>query len=98
MLFVYDDKAYSLIALNVEKDLQVHISSITAWKSLQKQFEFVSVTQIVRLNRKLYAASINEGADLMEHLTHMTSLAELKRNFFEEVCHGRAGKFTQIVR
>ena len=30
------DKAYSLIALNVEKDLQVHISSVTdplaAWK------------------------------------------------------------------
>ena len=42
------DKAYSLIALNVEKDLQVHISSVTdplpAWKILQKQFEFVSVT------------------------------------------------------
>ena len=39
------DKAYSLIALNVEKDLQVHISSVTnpleAWKILQKQFEFV---------------------------------------------------------
>ena len=46
------DKAYSLIALNVEKDLQVHISSVTdplaAWRTLQKQFEFVSVTQIVR--------------------------------------------------
>ena len=49
------DKVYSLIALNVEKDLQVHISSVTdplaAWNILQKQFEFVSVTQIVRLNR-----------------------------------------------
>ena len=46
------DKAYSLIALNVEKDLQVHISSGTdprvAWETLQKQFEFVSITQIVR--------------------------------------------------
>ena len=74
------DKAHSLIALNVEKNLQVHISSVTdplaAWKILQKQFEFVSVTQIVRLNRKFYAASMKEGADLMQHLTHMTSLAE----------------------
>ena len=41
--------------VELEKDLQVHISSVTdplaAWKILQKQFEFVSVTQIVRLNR-----------------------------------------------
>ena len=44
--------------------------------TLQKQFEFVSVTQIVRINRKFYAASMKEGADLMQHLTHMTSLAE----------------------
>ena len=40
------DKASSLIALNVEKDLQVHISSVTdplaVWKILQKQFECVS--------------------------------------------------------
>ena len=70
---------YSLIALNVKKDLQVHISSVInpleAWKILQKQFEFVSVTQIVRINRKFYAASMKEDADLMQHLTHMTSLA-----------------------
>ena len=74
------DKAYLLIALNVEKHLQVHISSVTnpleAWQILQKQFEFVSVTQIVRINRKVYAASMKEDGDLMQHLTHMTSLAQ----------------------
>ena len=74
------DKAYSLIALNVEKELQVYISSVTkplkAWKILQKQFEFVSVTQIVCINRKFYAASMKEGADLLQHVTYMTSLAE----------------------
>ena len=42
---------------------------LPVWKILQKQFEFVSVTQFC-------AASIKEGADLMQHLTHMTSLAE----------------------
>ena len=77
------DKAYSLIALNVQRDLQVHISSVTdplaAWRTLQKQFEFVSVTQIVRLNRKFYAATMKEGADLQEHLTYMTLLAEQLR-------------------
>lgn len=92
------DKAYSLIALNVEKDLQVHISSVTnpleAWKILQKQFEFVSVTQIVRVNRKFYAASMKEGADLMQHLTHMTSLAEQLRELKEEIS---SKKFATVV-
>ena len=92
------DKAYSLIALNVEKDLQVHISSVTnpleAWKILQKQFEFVSVTQIVRINRKFYAASMKEDADLMQHLTHMTSLAEQLREMNEEIS---PKKFATVV-
>ena len=92
------DKAYSLIALNVEKDLQVHISSVTnpleAWKILQKQFEFVSVTQIVRINRKFYAASMKEDADLMQHLTHMTSLAEQLREMKEEIS---SKKFATVV-
>ena len=69
------DKAYLLIALNVEKDLSV-TDPLPAWKILQKQFEFVSVTQIIRLNRQFYAASMKEGTDSMQHLTHMTSLAE----------------------
>ena len=84
--------------MNVEKDLQVHISSVTdplaAWKILQKQFEFVSVTQIVRLNRKFYAASMKEGADLMQHLTHMTSLAEQLREMNEEIS---SKKFATVV-
>ena len=74
---LWSDKAYSLIALNIEKDLQIHISSVTdpftTWKNLQKQFEFVSVTQIVGLNRRFYAASMKDDADLIQHLTHMTS-------------------------
>ena len=82
----------------MEKDLQVHISSVTdplaAWKILQKQFEFVSVTQIVRLNRKFYAASMKEGADLMQHLTHMTSLAEQLREMNEEIS---SKKFATVV-
>ena len=39
---IRSDKAYSLIALSVDKRLQVHISSMTdlcvAWEVLQKQF------------------------------------------------------------
>ena len=74
------DKAYSLIALSVDKSLQVHITSTTdpriAWETLQKQFEFISITQIVRLNRMFYAATMKEGTDIIDHLTYMTSLAE----------------------
>ena len=84
--------------MNVEKDLQVHISSVTdplaAWKILQKQFEFVSVTQIVRLNRKFYAASMKEGADLMQHLTPVTSLAGQLREMNEEIS---SKKFATVV-
>ena len=74
---LWSDKAYSLTALNIEKDRQIHISSVTdpvtTWKILQRQFEFVSVAQIVGLNRRFYAASMKGGADLIQHLTRMTS-------------------------
>ena len=83
------DKAYSLIALSVDKSLQVHISLTTdpraAWEVLQTQFECVSIAQIVRLNRKFYAATMKEGTDLMEHLMYMTSLAEQLRELKEEI-------------
>ena len=92
------DEAYSLIALNVEIGLEVKISSVTnpleAWKILQMQFEFVSVTQIVRINRKFYAASMKEDADLMQYLTHMTCLAEQLREMNEEIS---TKKFATVV-
>ena len=62
------DKAYSLIALSVEKELQIHVATKStpkeAWDSLKNQFEFVSVTQLVRLNRRFYAAKMEEGETL----------------------------------
>ena len=78
-----------MIALSVNTRLQVHISATTdpreAWEILKQQFEFVSITQIVRLNRKFYAASMPEGANLMEHVTTMTSLAEQLREMKEDI-------------
>ena len=83
------DKAYSLIALSVEKDLQIHVSTKStakeAWESLKSQFEFVSVTQLVRLNRRFYAAKLEEGGDLMKHITEMTTLAEQLREMKEDI-------------
>ena len=92
------DKAYSLIALSVSKSLQAHIMSTTdpaeAWNTLQKQFEFISITQIVRLNRKFYAASVKEGDNLMEHITYMTSLAEQLRELKEDIS---TKKFATVI-
>ena len=43
------DKAYSLIALSVVKEIQVHLTSTTdaheAWEILKNHFEIVSVSQ-----------------------------------------------------
>ena len=62
------DKAYSIIALSVEKSVQVHISHITdvreAWNILQNHFEVTSVSQIVRLSRRFYATTMEEKEDV----------------------------------
>ena len=83
------DKAYSIIALSVETSLQVHIMNTTlpktAWDILQKQFSFISVTQLVRLTRKFYAASMQEGDDMMKHITYMTQLAQELRDLKEDI-------------
>ena len=92
------DKAYSLIALNVDKSLQIHVSSTSnakeAWDNLQKNFEFVSVSQMVRLTRRFYAAEMEEGSDLMKHITLMTELAEQLREMKEDIS---SKKFAIVV-
>ena len=92
------DQAYSLIALSVETPLQIHIVPTTepkeAWDILQEQFSFVSITHMVRLTRKFYAATMNEGDDLMEHITLMTTLAQQLREL-EEVISTK--KFAIVV-
>ena len=74
------DKAYSLLAMSVDKSLLVHIASTVkpkeAWDTLQKHFEIISITQIVRLNRKFYAGCMKEGDDFLVYIMHMTSLTE----------------------
>ena len=83
------DKAYSLIALSVESDLQIHVQSKNtaseAWEALKEHFEFVSVTQIVRLYRRFYAAKMDEKGDMMKHITEMTRIAEQLKEMKEEV-------------
>ena len=91
------DRAYSLIALSVESELQIHVSSkktaSEAWKALKDHFEFVSVTQVVRLYRRFFAAKMDEKDDMMKHITQMTSIAEQLKEMKEEV----SGKKFAIV-
>ena len=83
------ERAYSQIALGVEKSLQVHIIGTTdpkeAWEILEKQFNVVSVSQVVRLNKRFYAIQMKENDSMMQHLTHMTSLAQQLRDLGEEI-------------
>ena len=92
------NKAYSLIALSIETSLQPHIVTTTnpreAWCILENLFSFVSVTQIVRLNRKFYAASLEEASDLMIHITEMTSLAQQLRELGEDIS---SKKFATVI-
>ena len=84
-----DDKAYLIIALSIEPDLQIHVSSKTnardAWDSLREHFQFVCVTTIVRLYKRFYGARLDEKGDLMKHITEMTTMAEQLKEMKEEV-------------
>ena len=86
-----------MIAISVEKTLQIHISTTTdpleAWEILRKQFEFVSITQIVRLNRT-YSATMEENGDVMEHITYMMRLAKQLRDMKEKISDQ---KFATVV-
>ena len=75
------EKAYSTIALSIVERLQVHIRDTSnpheAWNTLEKLFNFVSITEVVRTNRAFYAATMGEGTDLNEHITRMTELSAI---------------------
>ena len=86
---VRSEKAYSQIALNVKKELQVHVANTVdpkvAWDQLSKHFEFVSITHTVRICRAFYAAKMAENGNLMEHITYMTQLSQQLQEMKEEV-------------
>ena len=86
---IRSDKAYSLIALSLDAPLQIHLVGTTnakeAWEIIEKQYSFVSITQLVRLTRKFYTASMQEGEDIMEHITRMSRLAQELRDYAREM-------------
>ena len=84
---------YSLIELSVLKSLQAHImlamGPTEAWNTLQKLFEFISITQIVhlcnRFKQEIFAVNMKEGDNLMEHITDMTLLTEQLQELKENI-------------
>ena len=74
------NQAYSIIVLSIKKEIQTYITSISdpkeAWDTLEKQFSFVSITQLVRVYRKFYVSSMGEGGNVMEHITKMSQLSQ----------------------
>ena len=78
------EKAYSLIAMSVSKNIQVHLMKTTCPKKAWGK-EGISITQIVCVNRQFYSATMKEDGDIVEHITYMTSLAEKLRELKKEV-------------
>ena len=72
------EKAYLLIAINLEPAVQVHVVDTTdpreAREILRQQFSFVLLAQTVRLSRKFYTAKMQENDDLLEHLSNIRCL------------------------
>jgi hypothetical protein len=59
------EKAYSTIAINIDPQLQIHVQDTVdpkeAWELLEKHFNFVSITEVVRTNGAFYTAQMEEG-------------------------------------
>ena len=84
-----NDKAYSMIALNVEKSLQVYVNETTdakeAWKILEDQFAITTVPHVVRLSRRFFAAVMGEKGDVFKFITRMTTMAQELRDCGEDI-------------
>ena len=80
-----NDKAYSEIALYIVPDLQIHVSSFhtakEAWDNLKQNFEFVSVTQIVR-NKEILLCE--NGRRWGFHVATVNILAEMSYSFHSQ--------------
>ena len=99
------DKAYSIIAINIVKELQIHILSTIdpaeAWDILNKQFALTSIQYVVRLSRRFYTETMSEDEDMNEFLTRMTTMAQelsdLKVSPTTEICNSYFRKLTGIL-
>ena len=83
-----NDKAYSIIALNVEKSLQVYVNETTdakqAWKILKDHFAITTAPHIVLLSQRFFAAVMARNEDVFKFIMRMTTMARLWRTHFNK--------------
>ena len=72
--------ALATVCLSVVTGLQIFVrSAVTAkeaWENLEKHFERKSLFQKIYYRRKFYAAQMDKGASMLEHINYIKTLSE----------------------
>ena len=75
-----ENQALALICLSVSTENQIYVrSAVTAsdaWNSLEQHFEKKSLAHKIFYRRKLYAAKMEKGTTMINHVNHIKTLAE----------------------
>lgn len=74
------NQALASICLSVSTENQIYVRSAEsaeeAWNSLQQHFEKKSLAHKIFYRRKLYAAKMEKGASMINHVNYIKTLAE----------------------
>eukprot|EP00794_Sanderia_malayensis_P016556 gene16556-biopygen13988 len=75
-----ENQALASICLSVSTENQIYVrSAVTAkdaWNSLEQRFEKKSLAHKIFYRRKLYAAKMEKGTAMINHVNHIKTLAE----------------------
>lgn len=75
-----ENLALATVCLSVVTGLQIYVRSADiakeAWESLEQHFEKKSLSQKIYYRRKLYAARMDTGASMLEHVNYIETLSE----------------------
>eukprot|EP00794_Sanderia_malayensis_P002050 gene2050-biopygen1853 len=75
-----ENLALATVCLSVVTGLQIYVRSAAtakeAWESLQQHFEKKSLSQKIFYRRKLYAAQMDKGGSMLDHVNYIKTLSE----------------------
>ena len=75
-----ENLALATVCLSVATNLQIYVRSATnakeAWENLEKHFEVKSLSRKIFYRRKLYAARMEKGTQMIDHINYMKILSE----------------------
>ena len=76
----HENQALACVCLSVKANLQIYVRSAQnakeAWDNLEKHFEEKSLSRKIFYRRKLYAARMERGTKMIDHINYMKTLAE----------------------